>query len=163
MATLTTVKGANLTNKEAEPSVKIDASQEYGKLRIMYDSYTVDSADEFGTSGLIRMMKIPKGARLIDAEVSMPASGATGQFEVGWADSADLDEDGNAVEAADPNGIFTTQDPGDAAVDRSRMLSTVPGYMKRFDAEVEVQVDFTEATADSGGDTLELALIISVE
>lgn len=163
MATLTTVKGANLTNKEAEPSVKIDASQEYGRLRVLYDSYTLDSGDEFGTDGLIRMFKIPKGARLIDAEVSMPASGANGQFEVGWAASEELDSSGSAVEAADPNGIFTTQDPGDAAVDRSRMLSTVPGYMKKFDAAVEVQVDFTEATADSGGDTLELVCIIAVD
>jgi len=69
MATLTTVIAKNLTNKEAEPSVKIDASQDYGKLRMIYDSYLVDAADEFGASGLVRLMTIPKGARLIDAEV----------------------------------------------------------------------------------------------
>ena len=134
MATLTTVKGANLTNKEAEPSVKIDASQEYGRLRVLYDSYTVDAADEFGTSGLIRMFSIPKNARLIDAEVSMPASGVTGTFDVGWAASAELDSSGSAVEAADPNGIFAAVDPGGGAIDRQQMSSTVPGYMKKFDA-----------------------------
>lgn len=162
MATLTTVKGANLTLVEQEVSEKLDVTQNYGKLRVLADSYTVGDDDEFGTSGLIRMFKIPKGARLIDARVAMPASGANGQFEVGWAASEDLDESGSAVEAADPNGIFTTQDPGDAAVD-ARMSATVAGFLKRFDAEVEVQVDFTEATADSGGDTLELMCLISVE
>lgn len=163
MATLTTVKGANLTNKEADPSVKIDASQEYGKLRVLYDSYTVDTADEFGTSGLVRLMTIPKGSRLIDAEVSMPAAGANGMFDLGWAASADLDEDGVAVEAADADGIIASADPGDAALERQKMLSTRPGYMKKFGAAVEVQADFSEATADSGGDTLEVMLIISVE
>lgn len=163
MATLTTVKGANLTNKEAEPSVKIASSQEYGKLRVMYDSYTVDSADEFGTSGLVRLMTIPKGARLIEAEVSMPASGATGIFDLGWAASAELDSDGNALEAADANGIIAAADPGDAALDRQKMLSTVDGYFKLFSGAVEVQADFTELTADSGGDTLEVLIIVSVE
>ena len=163
MATLTTVKAANLTNKEAEPSVKIASNQEYGKLRVLYDSYTVDSADEFGTSGLIRMMTIPKGARLIEAEVSMPASGATGIFNLGWAAADEEDISGTTLEAADDNGIIALADPGGAALDRQKMLSTVPGYMKRFDGAVEVQIDWTEASADSGGDTVEVLLIISVE
>lgn len=163
MATLTTVLGANLTNKEAEPSVKIDASQDYGKLRVMYDSYTVDAADEIGTSGLIRLMTIPKGGRLIEAEVSMPASGATGLFDLGWAASAELDEDGTTVEAADANGIINQFDPGGGAISRQKMLSTVPGYMKKFSGAVEVQADCTEVTADSGGDTMEVMIIISVE
>lgn len=157
MATLTTVYGANATKQQnQEPVAKVAANEDYGRLRVMYDSYTVDSADEFGTSGLINMMKIPKGAKLVYARTSMPASGATGIYEVGWAAGA------GAVEAADPDGIFTSQDPGDAAVD-AEMPSTRPGYMKTFAEEVQVQVDFTEATADSGGDTLELLLFIAVD
>lgn len=164
MATLTTVKSTQLTTIEGGSGSKLDAGQNYGLLRVLYGSYTVDSADEFGTSGLVRMFKIPAGARLIDAEVSMEASGATGIFDVGWAASTALDPDtGSALEAADPNGIFEQVDPGAAAVTRQKMVATVPGYMKRFTAEVEVQCDWTEASADSGGDTLELVCIIALD
>lgn len=156
MATLTTVKGAQRTLQENVPSEKLSVSLNYGKLRILHDSYTVDAADEFGTDGLIRLFTIPKGARLIDFETTMPASGANGIFEIGWAAGAD------GVEAADPNGIATV-DPGDAAVERAKMLSSAPGYMKKFEEAVEVQADCTEATADSGGDTFYFTAIISVE
>ena len=115
MATLTEVKGANLTLEEQVPAEKINVGQAYGKLRVLYDSYTVDSADEFGTDGLIRLFTIPKGATLVDFEVSMPASGTTGIFDIGWAAGA------NGDEAADPNGIINQVDPGAAAVDRQRI------------------------------------------
>ena len=157
MATLTTVKGANTTLKENVPADKLDVTQSYGKLRVLYDSYTVDAADEFGTSGVIRLFTIPKGARLISCEASMPASGATGKFNLGWAASAD------GAEAVSANGIIALADPGEAAVDKQLMLSTVAGYMKKFAGEVEVQASFTEATADSGGDTLEVMAIVAVE
>lgn len=157
MATLDEVKGSNLTLKESVPAEKIDVTMNYGNLRVLYDSYTVDAADEFGTDGLIRLFTIPKGARLIEFEVSMPASGTTGIFDIGWAAGA------NGDEAADPNGIISQVDPGAAAVDRQKMLSTVDGYMKKFSEAVEVQADCTEATADAGGDTYEFMAIIVVE
>lgn len=164
MATLTTVKSSQLTTIEGGTGSKLDAGQNYGRLRVLYGSYTVDAADEFGTDGLVRMFSIPAGARLIDAEVSMEASGATGIFNVGWAASTAVDPDtGSALEAADADGIFALADPGAAALNRQKMAYSVPGYMKRFAAEVEVQVDWTEASADSGGDTLELVCIIALD
>lgn len=163
MATLTTVSGANVTLKESVPAEKLDVSTNYGRVRVLYDSYAVDTADEFGTSGLIRLFEIPKGARLIDFEVSMPAAGATGIFDIGWAASDELDSDGNPLEAADADGIIQQVDPGAAAVNRQKMLSTVPGYMKKFAGAVEVQADCTEATADSGGDTFEFLALIVVD
>jgi hypothetical protein len=163
MATLTEVKGANVTLKENVPVDKIDVTLNYGRMRVLYDSYTVDSADEFGTSGLIRLFTIPKGARLVDFEVSMPASGATGIFDIGWAESAEQDSSGTTLEAADANGIIAACDPGNAAIDRQKMLSTVDGYMKLFAGAVEVQADCTELTADSGGDTYEFMAWIVVD
>jgi hypothetical protein len=157
MATLGEVKAANVTLKEQEPIEKISASQEYGRLRVLYDSYAIDSADEFGTDGLIRLFKLPKNCRLLEFEVSMPASGTTGIFNIGWAAGADGDE------AADSSGIISAVDPGAAAVDRQKMLSGATGYMKLFAEEVEVQADCTQATEDAGGDTYEFMAIISVD
>lgn len=157
MATLTTVKGANLTLRESVPASALDVTMNYAKLRVLYDYYTVDTADEFGTDGLIRLFTIPKGARLIDFETSVEAAGATGIYDIGWAASAD------GVETADADGIMASVDPGAAAVSRQKMVSTVPGYMKKFAAAVEVQADFSEVTADSGTDTFEFVAIIAVD
>jgi hypothetical protein len=163
MATLTTVSAVNRTLVESVPSNKLDITSNYGRIRVLYDSYTVATADEFGTSGLIRLFTIPKGARVLDFEVSAEASGATGIYDLGWAASEELDSNGVAVEAADPDGFIQQVDPGAAAINRQVMPSTRPGYMKKFAAAVEVQADFTEATADAGDDTYEFVCYIAVD
>ena len=151
------LKGTNVTLKENVPVDKLDVTQNYGKLRVLYDSYLVPTASELAVADVVRFFTIPKGARLISCEVSMEASGATGIFNLGWAASSD----GN--EAADDDGIIALADPGGAALVGQKMLQTRPGYMRKFAAEVEVQASFTEATADSGGDTLEVMAIVAVE
>lgn len=159
MATLTTVYGANATKRDQTvPSVKLDPGQNRGAVRVLYDEYTVDAADEFGTSGLIKAMVIPKGATLIGGRVICPATGATGIFDIGWAASAELDSSGNAVVAADADGIFAQIDPGAAAVDSD--LIAAAGFMKKFNAEVQVEIDCTEATADMGTKKIQLMLLI---
>ena len=163
MATLTTVLGVNRTLQEAVPAEKLDVTMNYGRMRVLYDSYVVDTADEFGTSGLIRLFTIPKGARLVDFEVSSPVSASTGIFDIGWAASAELDSAGVALEAATADGIISQADMGAAALNRQKMPSTVDGYMKLFAAAVEVQADCTEATADSGTDTFEFMAWIVVD
>lgn len=156
MATLTTVNGANATLRASVPSEQLAVQENYGRVRVLFDSYTVDTADEFGTSGLINCMKIPKGARLVDAAVVCPATGASGIFDIGWAAGA------GSVEAADADGIFAQIDPGAAAVD-ARMAGTVAGWNKTFEEEVQVQIDCTEATADMGTKTIKLMLMIVVD
>jgi hypothetical protein len=152
MATLTSVDSVEKTLTDASPTVKLDVTLQKGVIRRLYGSYLIDAADEFGTSGLISMFTIPAGARIIHGKTTMPVSASTGIYDVGWAASAD------AAEAADATGFFSQVDPGAAAVVGQLMLETVTGYNKRFASPVECQVDFTEATADSGGDTLELEL-----
>jgi len=152
MATLTTVYGANATLRDqTTPAVKIE-SQDDGKIRSLYDSYAIDAGDEFGTSGLINLMKLPKGAKIVDYHIVMPASGATGIFDLGWAAGTGAGD----AEAADANGLGAF-DPGDAALN-SRATGVEPGYQKTFTQEVQIQADFTEVTADAGGDTLQVTI-----
>lgn len=156
MATLTTVYGVNATKRDVTvPSVKIPANESYGRVRFVYDEYTVDTADEFGTSGLINCMKIPKGAKLVGAQVVCPATGATGIFDIGWA------ADAAGVVTADADGIFAGIDPGAAAVNSN--LLAAAGAFKTFDAEVQVQIDCTEVTADMGTLTIKLGLFFVVD
>ncbi len=157
MATLTTVYGANATlTKNTVPKSMAPSKQQYGKLRIMYDSYDIASGDDFGTSGLIKFFNIPNGAFIVDGRVACTRTGTTGVFEVGWA------ADAAGVETADPDGFFTSQDSGAAAI-ASRMLDTVPGFAKTFAAECEVQVDWTTATNGGTAETLELMIYIATE
>jgi hypothetical protein len=157
MAVLTTVLAANAALVAGEPVEQIPANMNYGKLRVLYDEYVKPSGDTFGTDGLIKMFKIPKGARLLDFEFSCPDSGTTGIVDIGWAASAD------GVEAADADGIIAALDINAAAVNRAKMPSTRPGYAKKFSSEVEVQVDFTQATTATTADTFKAMAIIAVE
>jgi hypothetical protein len=163
MATLSTVQAINRTALESVPPEAIDITQNLGKLRFLYDSYVVGAGDNFGVNGLIRLFTIPKGARLIDFEVSVEDCGTTGAFTVGWAASPELDNDGIVVEGSDNAGILGSIDCHTAAVSRSRMVSTVAGYMKKFLAEVEVQAKFSAATTAAAGNTFEFAAIIVVD
>lgn len=157
MSTLTTVYANNyIASLITQPPVKLDVQQHYGRVRHLYDKYTQATGDAFGTSGLINMMTLLIGMRLVDAINKCAATGATGQYEIGWA------ADAAAVEAADPDGIFTTQDPGAAAVG-AHMLQSVPGWQKQFTANVVVQVDWTEAQADNGTGAVELALFVVID
>lgn len=154
MSTLTTVYGVNNTKTNITlPTVKVPASEAGGRVRHLYDEYTPGTGDEFGTSGLIKMMTIPKGARVIDAQVVCPATGATGIFDIGWAASAE-----SGAVTADADGFFVGIDPGAAAVD-ANMAGTVAGWNKTFDEAVVVQVDCTEATASMATLTLKLSIL----
>lgn len=159
MSTLTTVKGANRTNIEATPPVQAPSKESYGRIRVLYDSYTLATGDNFGTSGLIRLMTIPQNAKLHQAFVKSPDLGTTGIFDVGWAAGATGDE------AADADGIFVGSvscDAGGQAIG-NWMTGATPGFAKTFSEAVEVQMDFSEASAGSGSRVISLTLLLSVD
>ena len=153
MATLTTVYGVNNTKTNVTlPTVKVPACEAGGRVRHLYDAYTVGAGDDFGTSGLVKLMTIPKGARVVGMQLVCPDLGTTGQFEVGWAASAE-----SGAEIADPNGFFTTV-TATSAVD-SNMSGALPGWNKTFSEAVEVQIDFTQATDVAAGLTIKISLL----
>lgn len=149
----------------SEPATKLDVTLNYGKLRYISASYTFDAADELGVSGTIKLFKMPKGARVFNMYATAPAAGATGEATIGWLASVETDENGTVLEAADADGFYTADqfDPGDAALDRRVIASTRPGLLKKFAAEVDVQLVGTEITADSGGDTWLIEALVIVE
>ncbi len=156
MTTLTTVYGANNTIRDqTTPAPKLAANNNYGKLRVLYDEYTLATGDNFGTSGLIKMMKIPAGSKLIQAYFHSPDLGTTGIVDIGYAASAD------GVETADADGLFAAVDCGGVAADAWMTSGAALG--KEFASEVEVQIDFTEASAGSGVRVIKLSVLIAVD
>lgn len=169
MATLAgTYYAANATLRRAEPSTALDVSLNYGKIRYISDSYTVPTADEFGTSAVVNFFVIPKNSRVINMWLTAPVDGgspATGQFNIGWLASEELDADGVALEALDADGFYvnTVADVGAGALARLAIAATRPGYRKKFAAAVQVQAACAEATLDYGDAVILLEAYLVVE
>lgn len=137
------------------PSSQLDVTMSHGRVRRAYDSYTL--AAEATTADTIDMMKLPKGARIVDARFIAPSDGTTGQWNVGWTD--------NGTDGADADGLFigsSAGDTGGGAVD-SKLLGTRPGYNQKFSEETLIQLACAENTTASDGDTLELEVFYIVD
>ena len=79
------VKGANYTNYAADPKKMVDASSWHGRVRAVYDSYTLSSA-ELEAGSTLKMGRIPTTARFIGGYLSTTVtwgSTATLKVEIG--------------------------------------------------------------------------------
>lgn len=153
---MATLYGVNATKRDVTvPSVKIKVNEQHGRVRRAYDSYTL--AAEASIADLILMMKLPAGAKIVDARVIAPTDGTSGQWDVGWAAAGTV--------LADQNGLFAGAaevDTGAGAID-SKLLGVAPGYNQEFDAEVQIQLYCLEATTASDTDVIELEVFYVVD
>lgn len=133
-----------------KPSVKNAPGDVNGQSRFLFFDYDITAAPTNGD--VLKLGKLPKGAKVKEACLSFPDLGSAGSLNLGWAASAELDSAGSAVEAADADGFMAAVDVNTAA-DTVLMSSgvNVPGMLKDFAAEVDVQIDIATAwTATSG-------------
>ena len=146
----------NTLSQQNVPSEKIGPGEQSGRLRVAYDSYTFSAA--LTTSDALYMMKIPKGARVIDVIVDSDDLGTTGDLNIGWEASAD------GVEAADADGFFAALDVNAAALVTSinKVGTSTAGYLKKFDAEVQVVIVPSENTTATSG-SIALTVLYVVE
>jgi hypothetical protein len=129
-----------------EPSEKIDPGEQFGRVRVAFDSIDLSSQAAITTSDTVSLMKIPAGARVLEVVLASADVGTTGDANLGWAASAD------AVEAADADGFLVAVDIN-AAADVHKMTdqANVPGQFKKFASEVtETMTPSENFTATSG-------------
>ncbi len=140
---MTSLYGANYTNAYVDvPASPYPAGEHNGKVRVLYDSYTLPSAI-VAANDTISIGKLPAGARVINAQIFIPASmGATGIFDVGYA--------ANGVDSADPNAFILAADAGGQAVLGVPTLGSV-GLFKKFSVETEIIITCTELTVATSG------------
>lgn len=126
-------------------STKADIGDFIGRVRSLFINFTFPAASDVNAiADVIKLCKIPKGARVIDYHLAIPSLGTTGIANIGWAASVD------GVEVADADGFAgTALDAGGQAVD-SRLSAAAAGFCKRFAAEVDMQLALTEATDNAG-------------
>lgn len=157
---MTVFKGANATNRDAEPSVKSGVGDSAGVRRSAFDSYTFSAIID--TTDTLELCLIPKGARVLNVTMVCDDLGTTGDFNIGWKASAELDSSGSAVEAADADGFGVAVDVNAAAsVYEMKDQTGLAGMHKKFDAEVQLQITPSEITTATSGDlSIEVEYVI---
>lgn len=144
---MATLNGANFKKSEVDkPSLKIEQGDVNGRVRQAYEEYDLDDLGVIVANGdIIRGPKLPKGARVVEAYIDSPNMGATGIFDLGHAEV--LDEDGNTLDAADQNAFVDQADAGGQSVLKKMSDNQGnAGHLKKFQGEVQTQVQCTEST-----------------
>jgi len=138
----------------AKPSVKIQPGDVKGQELVMFFDYTITAAPSNGD--VLKLGKLPKGARVLETCLSFPDLGTAGSLNLGWAASAEKDGPqgltGTVLEAADADGFMAAVDVATAA-DTVLMSgqNNMPGFLKEFSAEVDVQIDIATAWTVTSG------------
>ena len=79
---MATVYGNQYNNAYvAVPSVKINPGDVSGEVKFAYFDYTITAVSV--ANDIIKLMKLPKNAKVLDACLSFPDLGTTGVLELG--------------------------------------------------------------------------------
>lgn len=141
-------QGKNYAKSVAVPSQKIPPGEVNGGIMTAYDEIDLTAA---AINDTIKLMKIPKGARLLRAAIKNSASlGGASALQIGWEAGA------AALEAADLDGILAASAMTSAAV---RTLD-VAGTHKEFAEEVQVLATITGTVASAGKLSVELSFVL---
>lgn len=124
-----------------EPKSQIQPGDFNGRVRLMHFDYTLDGT-VLALADILKLGKIPKGARVIDAALYVQDMDGTGQVNLGWAAGA------SGAEVADADGFFAALDAGDANA-FARIGVTSAGFCKEFSEEVDLQISMAEASTST--------------
>ena len=145
-----TLSGVNRTLSDAIPSSKIGTRDQQGRVRVLYDEYTL--AAELTGQDVIKLMKIPAGAKVYDVILQSPqlgSGGGNGALSVGIQASS--------LHSADSQLFASVVEAGSAAIDYAMSSDqSVAGNASVFNDEVQVVITADE-TSDAGiGDKIKL-------
>ena len=83
---MASVKGANITNMDATPVVKVSSEEAGGKLRVFHDTY---EASSLASGSDITIARIPINATIHDVIIKADALAGSSTLIVGDADDTD--------------------------------------------------------------------------
>lgn len=152
---MATLYGKNYTKKFINnPAEKVVGKEHSGKVRMAFDSYTFVADAVSGA--VIKLMKLPAGAKVVDCMVKCPSLGTKGIFKLGY--------EANGVDVADDDGFLVTTsiDAGGQAVLGVPTLASA-AIFKEFSVETQVILTQTEDTDVANGLTIEVALFYTME
>lgn len=128
----------------AVPVTKIRPGDQSGDIKCL--AFDVTLAGAITTSDILKLGKIPKGARVLSMRFNCTDLGTTGAFNIGHAASDEKDSAGSPVEAAAATFLGSAIDVNTAAV----ATTYFPAGSKRVAAEVDLQIVPSTATTAAG-------------
>lgn len=157
--------GVNRTKRSTVPPTKISPGEERGKVHWYYDEYTWSTNSVIGD--VVTMMKIPKGARIVDGVIQSADNGTVGKYDLGF-DGGD-----NGDETADQDGLIPAFNPvdtgGNVATINGVGAAAGAGYgakapgaaiLKSFADSCNVLLKCTEASDVGTGVTVKVAIAV---
>jgi len=119
------------------PSEKIEPGEFAGKMKVAYDEYDLDGLGVvLAANDIIYLMKIPAGARILEAIIDSPSLGTTGIVQLGTI--------------ADPDRYIASADAGGQAV-RARMPEGADGAFEELSVETQLALKCTEISTEITG------------
>jgi len=148
---MATLLGVNATLRDGAVPAMIPKGEQYGRVRVAYDTYT--STGAIAINDLISMMILPAGARVIDVYLSSTDHGTVGLCTVGWA--------ATSADTVDLAGFLSTVDIKAAAITTAMSTKVnLAGMLKKFTVATQVQIKITEATDAAGTFKLAVTYVI---
>tara|TARA_R100000234_G_scaffold82550_1_gene52162 strand:- start:11422 stop:11871 length:450 start_codon:yes stop_codon:yes gene_type:complete len=136
---MASVKGANITNMDATPVVKVSSENAGGKLRVFHDTY---EASSLASGSDITIARIPKHATIHDVILKCDALGGSVTLKVG--DSGDDDRYIGVVGTWNVAGQTQSMLAGSST---GAPIPAVTGLGYRTTAETDILITTGGATA----------------
>lgn len=119
------------------PAKQAEIGEVCGKMKVLFDEY-VCTQNVYAISDKILIgSKLPKGARVLEAQLVSPSLGTTGIMQLGIL--------ANGVDAEDLDAFLTGADAGGQAV-KAVSAAGAAALHKKFEADSQVVINFTEAS-----------------
>jgi len=149
---MATVYSVAATKYATTPKTLFEASEFKGNAYVAYDYYTAPGV--IGAADVIKFMRLPAGARVVEVTLSHDDLGATGSCKFGY--------EANGVDVADDDAFLTAVNLNAAAntVQMSDEVN-VPGFGKQFTVETQLSVTMTAITTVAG--TIKIAVTYVTE
>ena len=149
---MASVKGANITNIDATPVVKVSSEEAGGKLRVFHDTY---EASSLASGSDITIARIPKNATIHDVIIKCDALGSGVTLKVG--DSGDDDRYITVVGTWNVAGQSQSMLAGSST---GAPVAAMTGIGYRTTAETDILITTGGATASN---TIACWVIYTVE
>lgn len=129
------------------PSDRISPVDHTGRVRVAYGKITF-TQDVLGVGNIVKLFKLPAGARVFDWWVKHGDLGTTGVAKIGTPDS---------------DAAFGSLTMTSAALVRPAVANVGLALDVAHPSPVDVQAEFTTATTDADGVSLEMAVFYVVD
>ena len=138
---MASVKGANITNMDATPVVKVSSEEAGGKLRVFHDTY---EASSLASGSDITIARIPKNATIHDVILKADALGGSVTLIVG-----DSSDDNRFIDAVGTWNVAGQTQSMLAGSSTGAPVPAVTGLGYRTTAETDILITTGGASASN--------------